>query len=651
MARPFLILVIALAVLTLFLPVIAWDYTIRASVASNGTQGNGHSFDPSISGDGRYVAFVSGATNLVTGDTNHVNDIFVHDRAYGWTTRVSMATGLTTQANDYSSSPSISGDGRYVAFVSNATNLVAGDTNGYPDVFVHDRQTGGTTRVSVHSSGTQGDEKSWQPSISWDGQYVAFASYATNLETIDTNGKIDVFVHDRSTGNTTRVSVATGGIQGNGNSGNPSIFWDSFSGYSVAFESAATNLVTPDTNNAQDIFVYDQVSGTTRISVNSNGTEGNGNSRNPSISRNGRYVVFDSLASTLETGDTNGFYDVFVHDLETGQTTKVSSGPGGLLGNGDSWIPSISQDGRFVAFGSSADNLVAGDTNGVPDIFVHDGTNGQTTRVSVATGGIQAGGNIFYPSISWDGHLVAFDSDATDLVTWDSNGALDIFIHSNAICHYAVFRPSAYENWIFTDDMATVKYRDHYGLSTDKPLVGDINNDGVMDRAVFRNGNWIMDYSMDGSVDRNSQFGMATDVPLLGYFNRDRFMDRAVFRNGQWIVDWNLDGSVDSRTNFGMAGDIPLAGDIDGDGVFDRSVFRSGSWIVDLGMDGTVDLRNSYGLPTDIPVMGWLDGNTVMDRAAFRNGEWIMDYNMDGSADWRPRFGTAGDKPLSWVEV
>jgi len=182
--------------------------TTRVSVDSSGIQGDIYSFVPSISADGRYVAFESFATNLVAGDNNGYLDIFVRDRQTGQTTRVSVDNS-GNQGNGHSSAPSISADGRNVAFQSDATNLVAGDTNGVYDIFVHDRQTGRTTRVSVNSSGIQGNAYSDQPSISADGRHVAFESLATNLAAGETNGATDVFVHDRQTGQTTRVSVGS----------------------------------------------------------------------------------------------------------------------------------------------------------------------------------------------------------------------------------------------------------------------------------------------------------------------------------------------------------------------------------------------------------------------------------------------------------
>jgi Tol biopolymer transport system component len=229
--------------------------TLRVSVSSDGTEGNGASgiYNFSISADGWNVAFSSDATNLVDMDTNGTGDIFVHDIQTGETTLVSVATD-GTQGDSLSLLPSISSDGRFVAFYSNSTNLVSGDTNGTSDVFVHDQQTGETKRVSVASDGTQGDNFSDYPSISSDGRYVAFYSSATNLVIGDTNGTKDVFVHDMQTSETRRLSVASDLTQGDGNSLDPSISLD---GLYVAFESSSTNLVAGDTNGCPDVFVRD----------------------------------------------------------------------------------------------------------------------------------------------------------------------------------------------------------------------------------------------------------------------------------------------------------------------------------------------------------------------------------------------------------
>jgi len=225
------------------------------SVASNGAQANDHSCasKTAVSATGRFVAFESDATNLVPGDTNRAADIFVHDRQTGKTELVSTATS-GQQGNDRSSAPAISGDGRYVTFWSWASNLIPGDTNGVSDVFVHDRQTGVTQRVSVDSSGRQANRFSNQPSISADGRYVAFWSRATNLVAGDSNGAADIFVRDLQAGTTTRANVTSSGAQARGGaSQQPSISPD---GHVVAFTSFAHNLASNDLNNSQDVYVH-----------------------------------------------------------------------------------------------------------------------------------------------------------------------------------------------------------------------------------------------------------------------------------------------------------------------------------------------------------------------------------------------------------
>ncbi len=422
--------------------------TERVSVSSAGEQGNADSGYTAISADGRFVAFQSVASNLVAGDTNACRDVFVHNRATGATERVSVSSA-GEQGNGDSWSPGISADGRFVAFYSYASNLVAGDTNAGTDVFVRDRATGATERVSVSSAGEQGNEGSMYPAISADGRFVAFESYASNLVAGDTNGWRDVFVHDRVTGATERVSVSSAGEQGNGDS-----WWRVISadGSFVAFYSYASNLVAGDTNGVPDVFVHDRVTGVTeRVSVSSAGEQGNWGSINPAISANGRFVAFDSYASNLVAGDTNGDADVFVHDRATGATERVSVSSAGEQGNGESQYPAISADGRFVAFDSYASNLVAGDTNGDADVFVHDRATGATERVSVSSAGEQGNGGSWWPVISAEGRFVAFGSVASNLVAEDTNGVADVFVRDRE-----GFSDVPFSNWAFSQISACV---------------------------------------------------------------------------------------------------------------------------------------------------------------------------------------------------
>ena len=399
--------------------------SMRVSVNSSGVQGNDNSLSASISADGRYVAFYSRADNLVSGDTNGVEDVFLRDTQAGTTTRVSVASD-GTQANGWSIVTAISGDGRYVAFDSGASNLVSGDTNGVEDVFLRDTQAGTTTRVSVASDGKQGNIGSFFPSISTDGRYVAFVSDASNLVSGDTNGTEDIFLRDTLMGNTTIVSVDSGGVQGDDYSLYPSISAD---GHYVAFYSEASNLVSGDLNGSSDIFVRDtQMGNTALVSVAADGTQGNGRSYSPSISGDGRYVAFWSDASNLVSGDMNGGTDIFVRDTQTGKTTLVSVATDGTQGNFWSRSPSISADGRYVAFESVADNLVSGDGNDADDVFIHDMQKAATVRLSLNSSGIQGNGWSQKPSISADGRYVAFESDANNLGSGDTNGMYDVFV-------------------------------------------------------------------------------------------------------------------------------------------------------------------------------------------------------------------------------
>lgn len=410
---------------------IAPGVTTLVSVASDGTQGTYQSGSPSISADGRYVAFESWARNLVPGDGFFGIEVYVHDRQTGQTTHISVAPGGTPGYGGSSYTPSISADGRYVAFASNHHNLVPGDTNGVIDIFVHDRQTGQTKRVSVASDGTQGDGESRNPSISANGRYVAFESRANNLVPDGTTGSDDIYVHDLQTGQTSRVSIASDGTRGNNGSYNPSISAD---GRYVAFWSHAGNL-SPG-GIYQDIFVHDRQTGqTSRVSVASDGTAGNNGSVFPSISADGRYVAFVSSADNLVTDDTNDVTDVFVHDRQTGETVRASVASDGTQGNGESYWVSISADGRYVVFDSSASNLAPDDANDSWDIFVHDLQTRQTIRISVASNNTQgngnSGGEYYYgaPSVSGDGRYIAFWSEASNLVPGDTNGVVDVFVH------------------------------------------------------------------------------------------------------------------------------------------------------------------------------------------------------------------------------
>jgi hypothetical protein len=367
--------------------------------------------------------------------------------------------------NSGSQDGTISPDGRFVAFESNANNLVSDDNNGVSDVFLRDRQTGITTRVSVNSFGQEGNDQSGAfsdailPDLTPDGRFVAFESKANNLAPGDNNAEEwDIFVRDRDAdGNgifdeendtTTRVSINTNGVSGNGSSRNPVI---TPNGRFVAFESRADNLVARDNNQgAWDIFVhdrdpdgngiFDEGNGrTVRMSVNGIGLQGNNDSFDPSISSDGRFMVFESDANNLVAGDTNGVRDLFLHDrdpdgngiFDQGNSiiTRISLGINGVEANNASFYPIFSGNNRFIAFESLASNLVEGDNNNALDIFVYDRQTGVTTRVSQDSNGMGGNQASSQPSLSDDGRFVGFSSRSSNFVLGDNNGVEDIFVH------------------------------------------------------------------------------------------------------------------------------------------------------------------------------------------------------------------------------
>ncbi len=625
--------------------------TTRVSVDNAGNPGNASSAYHAISADGRYVVFGSWATNLVPG--SGYAGIYVRDRQTGQTTRVSVDSA-GNEANDQSFYPSISADGRYVLFESMAGNLVAGDNNNVPDMFVHDRQTGQTTRVSVGSAGEQGNDGSFPGVISADGRYVAFQSYASSLVPGDNNAAGDIFVHDRQTGETTRISVDSAGGEGKGQSQGPSISAD---GRYVAFASQASNLVPGDNNATFDVFVHDRQTGeTTRVSVDSAGNEGNGSSINAAISADGRHVAFESSASNLVAGDTNGFADIFVHDRQTGQTTRVSvdsAGNQGDSGSGYSSTSSISADGRYVAFDSGATNLVAGDNNAASDVFVHDRQTGRTNRASVNSAGNEGNDWSGSGSISADGRFVAFGSVATNLAPGVGYG--DVYVRRLP--------------WAMAG-------------------AGDFDGDGRADFAVWRSsdGTWYAKQSSDDSA-AVTQWGdlAAGDIPVPGDYDGDGKVDAAVWRrqNGTWYVKPSS-GNAPMVVQWGdeIVGDKPVPEDYDGDGKFDLAVWRasSGTWYVKPS-SGIAPMVVQWGDQTawDVPVPGDYDADGRADFAVWRasNGTWYVkpssgaaptvaqwgdemagdkpvpgDYDGDGKADlavWRAQNGTWYVKPSSGI--
>jgi len=456
-ARVFVLLVVAMGMVSAGLA------TELVSVSSTGVQGNGVSASAAASADGRCVAFRSAAANLVAGDSNGYADIFVRDRQTGVTERVSL-TASGGQGNGDCFYCALSGDGRYVAFESRASNLVAGDANGRIDIFVYDRQADTIERVSVSTTGRQANRDCYRPVLSGDGRYVAFYTKASNLVSGDTNTVSDVFVRDRTLGTTERVSVSSSGAAGKKDSFRPAISAD---GRYVAFYSRAANLVSGDSNGQPDIFVHDRTAGSTqRVSVTASGGQANSGSYDPAISGDGRYVVFRSSASNLVAGDSNGVGDVFLRDRTVGTTERVSVGAGGAQANAECSEPALSADGRYVAFHSSASTLAAGDGNGVADVFVRDRTLGATSRVSLSPAGGSADGGSYSASMSGNGQVVAFESDARNLVTGDGNLVRDVFAAGLGAPTVTAVSPAAGASNVLPEAVVTATFSEPMNAAT-----------------------------------------------------------------------------------------------------------------------------------------------------------------------------------------
>ena len=404
----------------------------RVSVSSFGVEANNMSGRPSISPDGRYVAFQSWASNLVNGDNNGFPDVFLHDRVTGITLRASLADD-ESQGNMDSYYSAVSANGRYVAFASYASNLVVGDTNNKPDIFLRDVVLGVTTLLSKSTTGGAANGDSSNPSISDDGCRVVFESKASNLVTGDTQmcGAVncqDIFVWDCQTNQVSRVSLTSSGTQLNNYSYNPAI---SANGSYVAFDSNATN--GPGCNTIAgdyNVFRRDLQANTLACASMNIINYPSGNSTNPSISSDGRYVAFESIAA-LVAGDTNGFSDTYIRDFQAPASTVWVSQGYSALSNGASSEASISDNGLTVAFLSNASNLIIGDTNSAMDVFLRNLAGNQTYRISLSYSGQQVASGAGYfqdPINTFDGRYVAFSSFSPNHVLNDTNSTYDIFV-------------------------------------------------------------------------------------------------------------------------------------------------------------------------------------------------------------------------------
>lgn len=407
--------------------------TVLVSQSSEGEQGLDYSTFPSLSDDGRFIAFLSKADNLVPGDTNGEMDVFVHDRQTRQTTRASIASdGGEANAAVGWTIKSISDNGRFVVFSSPADNLVSADNNRQQDVFLHDRESNETTRISVAGDGTEANRSSFSPGIFADGRYVTFESAADNLVPDDTNGIVDVFLHDRETGLTRRVNIASDGSEANELDRDWSWIWwytnpVSDDGRYVAFTSLSSNLVPGDNNAAEDVFVHDLKTGETeRVSVDSDGKEWNHYSLLFDMSDDGRYLAFNSFSDNRSNppelvGDSDP-QGLFVHDRLTGKTSHIPGGAG--------WA-AFSGDGRYLAYIGVTKSANLQESADHWDVHVLDQHTGETLKATVSFRGNQTDLSSWRAAISGDGRSIAFASNATNLVPGDGNAEGDVFATDN----------------------------------------------------------------------------------------------------------------------------------------------------------------------------------------------------------------------------
>lgn len=386
--------------------------TTLVSLSGDERQGDGSSYGAVISADGRYVGFTSYTGNFSGVDTNRRADVYLRDRVLGSTELISVGTAGSAATGEVTD---ISPDGRFVVFTSTGAGLVDLDNNGVEDVFVRDRVTRTTDRISLENTGEQSHKRSYAGSISADGRYVAFVSEGRLARQDGDSLGPDVYLRDRQAGTTKLVSITRAGRQGNGEL--PVI---SDNGRFVTFTSRSGSLVKGDTNHLSDVFVRDLAkSSTRRVSLSSGGSQGNAISRGSDISSDGRFVVFTSRASNLVKADRNKVEDVFLRNRVTGTTKRVSVTSSERPAGGPSIEPAVSDDGRYVLFRSSPDLQGGG---GPEALYLRDVTGGQTHLLVV---------NIYRPAaLDASGHEVAFSSDSPDMVAGDVNGYEDVFVYA-----------------------------------------------------------------------------------------------------------------------------------------------------------------------------------------------------------------------------
>ncbi|MEZ5843275.1 MAG: hypothetical protein R3D27_06015 [Hyphomicrobiaceae bacterium] len=640
----------------------AVQHTLVSVVTDPARAGQPHqsaeSTTPAISGDGRYVAFESSATNLVDGDTNGFRDIFVKDMQTGVITLVS-ADAAGGQANGNNNNAEISADGRYVVFESLATQFggVAAGTARLVDIWRKDLQTGALELVSGGSPPVFGANSTL--AISSDGRFVAFIADGGLLPAPGgTNTFVfDIYRKDMLTGDLIRVAKdvnppGTGGGQPNDQSYYVSISAD---GSRISYTSFARDLVASDTNGTWDVFVWDAATDTsTLISTDNSGVQGAGASYESQISADGTKVVFISDANNLITGDT-GQRDVFVKNLTTGETIRVSTAADGTPGNGASEVAVISPDGRYVAFLSRATNLVpTGEPDGgAQDIFVKNIETGEIVMVTVSADGVSSGIVNTPIAMAFTTHgsklVFNFGSSSEEIVAGDSNnardiiltdlfapdGSTDIFTTGDDTVDLNTFDLSLFTvaqatDALAGDDIVTLSSSQNVGI----PFFGGAGDDSITGTA---SGDFV-----NGGDDNDTITGGAGSDTLSGDDGNDRLFagSGTIIITGaptgtdaldggdgddELFADGNdgdlLDGGIGIDHLVGRAGNDTLSGGADNDIIEDTAFAGSGEVVdIDAGSgNDVVTLIRNFVTGTTF-TSGSVDGGNGIDALVISGG-------------------------------
>lgn len=619
---------------------------------------NGESLQGAVSADGRYVAFESSAFDLVTGDTNNARDIFRFDRLTNTTIRVSISSA-GAQSNGNSNFADMSDDGRYIVFSSFATNLTGDtDNNGTFDIFMRDTLTNTTTLISKAggtSAGNAANGLSTKPVLSADGKYIAYESKATDILASDSDAISDIYRYNIQADSTQLVSVNSSGVKGNALSEEAYI---SDNGNLVAFSSDASNLGGTN-DNVTDVFVRNINTGTTTaITSGAPNITGFTDSQQPVVSNDGNIVAFESFRSDLVPGDTNGVQDLFVYEVSTKKYTRVSVSSAGAQGDARSGHPGISSDGRFVIFESEASNLTTGDTNSALDVFVYDRTLRTTSRVSVDVAG--NGGTDFSqkPRISSNGRYIIFSSK-NPLVTTDTQSPQleDVYLADRAKGNDFDFTGTADvvlrnnsngQNWMYLMNGNKISTSKEINKVTDLNWkivgIGDFDGNGKSDllwRHSVTGQNWM--YLMNGTqISTSSLVNIVKDqnwqVVGVGDLNGDG-KDDIVWRNVVNGINWAYLMNGKAITTSAKINTAP---------VLDWQV----KGIADFNRDGKDDIlwRN------DVTGLNWLylmNGTAIASSVKINgvpNPDWKIegaaDFNRDGNADIIWRNSTTGSNWL-----